>query len=166
MDKKKGKNQKLKEIPIQGGVRLLNMDTGEIYNNATIAIKDCEVDVNFHKVWIRDLLAIFGEIGNSKVQTLTYLLNNTNPITNEFGGTIREIVEATGISIKTVQATINLVVEKGLFKKVRTATYMLNPDIVMKGNSNKHKALLIIYRTTGEIGSTPSADPAQAVELE
>lgn len=143
---KKSKQPKLKEIAIKSGIRLVNPDTGEVFENATMTIKDVEQDTNFHKVWLPDLLAIFGQLGNSKVQTLNYLLEKTNPITNEFGGTIKEISTAINISEKTVAQTLNLVVTKGIFVKVRTATYMLNPDVVMKGNSAKHKALLIIYR--------------------
>jgi DNA-binding IclR family transcriptional regulator len=90
-------------------------------------------------------MKILTNMGGSKMKALTYILENINPHNNEFAGTLREIVEATGLSQTTIQETIKLLLLHEFFIKIRPSNYMVNPNCLMKGNSRKHRNLLLRY---------------------
>lgn len=123
----------------------VNSSTGEVRLFAVVD-KEVYADVNFFKVWLLDLISVMDKIGNKKLKVLNYILENINPSTNEFGGTIREIAEKINVSTPVVNATIKMLMEVDFFRRVRSGTYQVNPEILMRGRPNKRMNLMIKYK--------------------
>lgn len=144
MAKKEVKQIKSKVQTVLGSQTYLNQDTGEV-SEFTVIEKNIEKDFNFHKIWIQDVLNVLDSFGNKKILVLSYLLKIMRNEDNTFSGSYRELAEDIGVSVKTVNVVINELVESNVIKKISTATYRFNPDIIVKGRSDKRKNLLIKY---------------------
>ncbi len=147
------KNPK-KELPKLSGVkqqeqiirteRWVNPETGEV-RIFTVIDRSQTGDYGFHKVWLEDLGRIIGVLGGSRVKVFSYILNNINPVSNQFGGTIREVSEILGIDKTSVQSTITTLVEHGFMKRVRTGTYQISASVLVKGSHEKRAGLMLTY---------------------
>jgi len=104
-------------------------------------------DNNFHKVWLEDYAKIMAELGGAKITVFSHIVKNINPISNEFGGTNREIAEDTGVSLSIVNQTIQDLIRMGFMNKKRVACYVINPNILLKGTHGKRMGLLRIYQS-------------------
>lgn len=122
----------------------VNQETGEVQTFAVVS-RDKTGDHGFHKVWLQDLAKILGLLGGSKVAVFNHILSNINAISNEFGGTNREIAEATDVNKETVNQTIKILIEAGFLKKVRTGTYMVNSKMMVQGGHDKRVGLMLKY---------------------
>lgn len=142
--KKEIKAVKSKVQTFVGTQRYINPDTGEVVD-FTVIEKNIEKDFNFHKIWLQDVLNVLDSFGNKKILVLSYLLKIMRNEDNTFNGTYREIASAIDVSVKTVNVVFNELIESNVIKKVSSATYRFNPDIVVKGKSEKRKNLLIRY---------------------
>jgi DNA-binding transcriptional regulator YhcF (GntR family) len=87
------------------------------------------------------------ELGGAKITVFSHIVKNINPISNEFGGTNREIAEDTGVSLSIVNQTIQDLIRMGFMNKKRVACYVINPNILLKGTHGKRMGLLRIYQS-------------------
>ena len=147
----KKKNQQLPKLSgvkqqeqIVSTQRWVNPDTGE-ERVFTVIDRSQMGDYGFHKVWLEDLGRIIGVLGGAKVKVFSYILNNINPVSNQFGGTIREISELLEIDKDTVQSTITTLVQQGFMKRVRIGTYQISANVLVKGNHEKRAGLMLTY---------------------
>ena len=138
------KSVKTKVQTFVGTQEYINPSTGEVMEFMVID-KNIERDFNFHKIWLQDVLNVLDSFGNKKILVLTYLLKIMRNEDNTFSGTYREIAKGIDVSVKTVNIVFNELLESNIIKKVSTATYRFNPDIIVKGKSEKRKNLLIRY---------------------
>ena len=138
------KTRKIKKQKIIGKENFINQETGEIIECVVIE-KNVENDFNFHKVWLEDLIGILEIIGTKKLVIVKWILNNFNDKDNIVFFTQRKLVKELGISIKTINETIKLLLENNFMKKIQNGVYMINPDILVKGKTGKRMNLLIQY---------------------
>jgi hypothetical protein len=124
--------------------RWVNQETGE-ERVFTVIDRSQMGDYGFHKVWLEDLGRIIGLLGGGKVKVFNYVLNNLNPISNQFGGTIREVSELLGIDKVTVQSTFTILIKEGFMKRVRNGTYQVSARMLVKGNHEKRAGLMLTY---------------------
>lgn len=143
-NKKIVKSAKTKVQTFVGTQQYVNPETGEVMDFMVID-KNIEKDFNFHKIWLQDVLNVLDSFGNKKILVLTYLLKVMRNEDNTFNGTYREIAKAIDVSVRTVNIVFTELLESNIVKKVSTATYRFNPDIIVKGKSEKRKNLLIRY---------------------
>lgn len=129
-----------------GTVKYLNTVTNQIEEFSVID-KNITTDMNFHKIWLQDVLNILDSFGNKKILVITYLLKIMRNEDNTFSGSLREISEQCQISLPTVNLVVKELIETNIIKKIALGTYQFNPDIIVKGSSNKRKNLLIRYNT-------------------
>lgn len=122
----------------------VNKETGEVREFAVID-KEVQNDYGFHKVWLEDLAMVLGVIGGQKLKVFSWLLQHINPVTNEIGFTQEELARETGTNQRTVLETVKSLVAARFMKKIRIACYKVNPKMLIKGNSNKRGAMMIIY---------------------
>ncbi len=127
-----------------GNIQLYNPNTNQLEDFAVID-KNIEQDYNFHKIWLQDVLNVLDSFGNKKILVLSYLLKIMRNEDNTFSGTYREIAGSIDVSVKTVNVVFSELIESNIIKKISTATYRFNPDIIVKGKSAKRKNLLIRY---------------------
>lgn len=148
------KKQQKQRLPKLSGVkqqeqivstqRWVNQETGEERVFTVIGRSEMG-DYGFHKVWLEDLSRIIGVLGGSRIKVFSYILNNLNPISNQFGGTIREVSEILGIDKTSVQSTVTTLIEQGFMKRVRNGTYQISSNVLVKGNHEKRAGLMLTY---------------------
>lgn len=141
-----------KKVKVQGGVKYVNQETGQVEDFQVIQMEDR--DFNFHKLWLGHIITSLDMIGNEKIKVLTYMLESANQ-DNVILGTQRGIAQAVGVSVPTVNATIKSLLESNLIKMLQQGVYVLNPDIIFKGGHNKRMNVLLQYTSTG------SAEPVE-----
>ena len=113
-----------------------------------IDIVSRQFDAMDKKGWRRaiigDLMEVLEQIGNKKIKVMEYLIDNMNT-NNEINLSQREIVEATGISIQTVNETFKALTAANFLKKINRR-YVLNTQIISAfGSGDKNRMLCIEY---------------------
>ena len=144
------KNNKLIKVKTQMAVsnrKYLNEATGEV-EDFTVITKNVNADFNFHKIWLQDLLNVLDSFGSKKIKVMTYLLGKMRNEDNSVSVTYRSVADETGISYATVAATMKEMNDSNVLKKINSGTYQFNPDIIIKGNSNKRQRLLVEYNVS------------------
>ncbi|MFF7090745.1 MULTISPECIES: replication/maintenance protein RepL [Actinomycetes] len=126
----------------RGKQTLLDHDTGELIEVDKIYRK--QVEGNFVKAYIKGLVMMLDVVGGGKLKVVNYLLDNLRLSDNKLVATTREIAETTGVSTKTVTETLKML-RKGNIIKRRTGVLMLNPQILLRGDDEKHKYLLVEF---------------------
>lgn len=103
-----------------------------------------ERDVNFTKVWMKNFLSQIDELANQKFKVAMYIMENTRD-DNIFIGTIRNINKKTKISIPTIHETMTILISNNFMKRVSNGVYMINADIMFKGNHGNRIRILNEY---------------------
>lgn len=142
MTKSKNKNTR-KKVKIIGTQEYINKQTGEIEEMNVVSIE--ERDANFHKLWLGNILSHIDLIGNQKAKLAFWILDNLDK-ENKLIMTQKQIAEQTGISIKTVNLTINTLINSNFLIKINISAYRINPDIIFKGGKTDRLNVLIKYQ--------------------
>jgi len=140
------KKIKKKKQYIVGRQTYINSSTGELID-CLVMEKEVHNDFNFHKVWINDLISILNLIGGKKLEVFKYLMNEMNASNNYIIATYEKIKKDTGISYQTIRNTLKVLLDTNFLRKINNGVYMVNPDVIVKGNSAKREALLVKYTT-------------------
>ncbi|MBA6432817.1 replication/maintenance protein RepL, partial [Pseudomonas aeruginosa] len=82
--------------------------------------------------------------GGKKLKIVNYILDNVHLSNNTMIATVREIAEGTNTSTKTVNTTLKILEEGNIIKR-RTGALMLNPELLMRGDDQKQKYLLLEF---------------------
>lgn len=83
-------------------------------------------------------------IGGKKLKIVNYILDNVHLSNNMLIATTREIAKVTGTSTQTVSRTLQILEEGNIIKR-RTGALMLNPELLMRGDDQKQKYLLLEF---------------------
>jgi len=126
----------------KGKEKYINKNTGEILEVDKLYRK--QIQGNFVKTYIKGLVMMLDVVGESKLKVVNFLLDNLRLSDNKLIATIREIAESTKTSPTTVTDTLKTL-EKGNVIKRRTGVIMLNPEILLHLDNNKHRHLLIEF---------------------
>jgi hypothetical protein len=138
------KKVRKKTQTIIGTQRYINADTGEILET-TVIEKEVDRDFNFHKIWLNDLMSVLNLIGGKKLDILKYLLSEMRTQDNTISVTYRQIEKELNTSQKTIAETMKILQEANFITKVQNGLYMVNPDVIVRGNGKKRDALMIKY---------------------
>lgn len=102
----------------------------------------------FWKLYMADYIqVILGSMDYKQLDVFMYISLNTQPSTNLFIGTYEKIMKDCKVSKDTVYKLIKKLIDKNFIRRKQNGVYMVNPNIVMKGNNAK-KSLLISYYDT------------------
>lgn len=99
----------------------------------------------FYKVFLADLLQMLGILESKPLDVLCYIIDNTNPSNNVFLGTYERIMRDTGISRATIAKVMTRLQQGGYLKKLQNGVYFVSPNVILKGNDNKKRTLVIQY---------------------
>lgn len=123
---------------------LTDNDTGEqiVVDQVTKRIYGSK---NFWKCYLMDFLAILGVFDNKQVDIFIYVVENTNSANNLFIGTYKKIAKDTNSSEPTISKIMKKLQANGFIKKVQNGIWLVNPNILMKGNDHKRQILLSYY---------------------
>ncbi|PGQ72769.1 MULTISPECIES: replication/maintenance protein RepL [Bacteria] len=131
---------------------LIDSETGEVIHVDQIT-KRVYGTKNFWKMYLMDFLTVLGIIDNKQLDVFIYIAENTNPSNNIFIGTYRSISEDVGVSYKTVATIMKKLQANNFIKKKQNGAYIVNPNIMMKGNDTKRQILLSYYEEDEPLNS-------------
>ena len=125
---------------------------------------------NFWKLYLMDFLTVLGIIDSKQLDIFVYIVENTNQSNNTFLGTYKKISQDTGCSSRTIAKIMTKLQENNFIKKIQNGAWLVNPNILMKGNDHKRQILLTYYESEEPINEitmsrtkrTPLPNPAPA----
>ncbi|WP_033919204.1 replication/maintenance protein RepL [Staphylococcus aureus] len=126
----------------KGSQRLIDEQTGEVIEVDKLYRK--QSSGNFVKAYIVQLVSMLDMIGGKKLKIVNYILDNVHLSNNLIVATTREIAKATNTSTQTVTRTLKILEEGNIIKR-RTGAIMLNPELLMRGDDQKQKSLLLEF---------------------
>lgn len=138
----------------------LDMETGEVIHVDQIA-KRVYGTKQFWKVYLMDFLGVLGIIDNKQLDIFIYIAENTNQSNNMFIGTYKKIAKDVGVSAPTIAKLMKKLQENSFIKKVQNGVWLVNPDILMKGNDTKRQILLSYYNSEEPINEITMARAKQ-----
>lgn len=140
---------------------LLDLETGEQMMVDQIT-KRVYGDRQFWKVYLMDFLSVLGIIDSKQVDVFIYVAENTNQANNLFIGSYAKIAKDLGVSRTTVYTIFKKLQANHFVRRVQNGVWMVNPDILMKGNGNKRQILLSYYRSEEPINEITASRTKRA----
>lgn len=125
---------------------LLDLETKEIIQVDQIT-KRIYGTKNFWKCYLMDFLSVLGIIDSKQLDVFIYIAENTNPSNNIFLGTYDKIASDVNVSRPTIAKIMKKLQSNGFIKKVQSGAWIVNPNILMRGNDTKRQILLSYYNT-------------------
>ena len=129
---------------------LLDVQTGELIWVDQIT-KRTYGTKNFWKCYLMDFLTVLGIIDSKQLDVFIYIVENTNQSTNTFLGTYTKIAKDVGVSRPTIATIMKKLQENNFVKKIQHGAWLVNPNILMKGNDTKRQILLSYYESDDPI---------------
>lgn len=102
---------------------------------------------SFWKCYLMDFLSILGVFDSRQVDVFIYIVENTNQANNVFIGTYRKIAQDLGCSLDTVSKIMRKLQANNFVKRAQNGVWLVNPNILMKGNDTKRQILLTYYQS-------------------
>jgi predicted transcriptional regulator len=130
----------------QQKLELMNTATGELIHVDQIS-KRVYGTKNFWKCYLMDFLTVLGIIDSKQLDIFIYIVENTNQGNNMFIGTYKKIAEDVGASSRTISIILKKLQDNNFIKKVQNGVWLVNPNILMKGNDTKRQILLSYYNS-------------------
>lgn len=132
---------------------LMDTKTGELMHVDQIT-KMVYGSKNFWKCYLMDFLSVLGIMDSKQVDIFIYIVENTNQSNNVFLGTYDKIAKDVGVSRPTIAKIMKKLQENNFIKRMQAGAWLVNPNILMKGNDNKRQILLSYYESEEPITST------------
>lgn len=125
---------------------LIDADTGEnvFVDQITKRVYGTK---NFWKCYLMDFLTVLGIIDSRQLDVFIYIVENTHPSTNTFIGTYKKIGKDVGVCRQTIATIMKKLQENNFIKKVQNGVWLVNPNLLMKGNDQKRQILLSYYES-------------------
>lgn len=129
---------------------MINVDNVEIIIGKTGEVVDaCRINLpdrnSWDKVWFGNVLAQCKILGNKQLTVLLWMVNNRNYSDNKVYYTQSEISELCGVRLRLLKDIIKSFCECKIITKIRNSVYMVNPAIIVRGDSKKQAYLLIEF---------------------
>lgn len=102
---------------------------------------------NFWKCYLMDFLSVLGIIDSKQLDIFIYIVENTNQTNNIFLGTYKKISQDVGCSSTTIAKIMKKLQDNNFIKRVQNGAWLVNPNILMKGNDHKRQILLNYYKS-------------------
>ncbi|MEX6186177.1 replication/maintenance protein RepL [Providencia hangzhouensis] len=137
-------NTTKKKSKIVGKKTFLDQSTGELVDMNVVQMEDA--DFNFEKIWLGHILQALDCMGSKKIKVVTWLLDNKNS-ENTIIATQRDISEQCNVSLPIVTETLKILQAGDVLKMKQNGVYMLNPNVIFKGDKNKRLNILFTYNS-------------------
>jgi len=131
-----------KKSKIIGKKTYLDQETGELVDMNVVQMED--TDCNFEKIWLGHILQALDCMGSKKIKVVSWLLDNKNA-ENTVIATQRDISEKTNVSLPIVTETLKVLQAADVVRMKQNGVYMLNPNVIFKGDKDKRLNILIRY---------------------
>lgn len=100
---------------------------------------------NFWKCYLMDFLSVLGILDSKQVDVFIYIVENTNQSNNTFIGTYKKIAKDVEVCEATISKIMKKLQQNNFIKRVQNGVWLVNPNILMKGNDQKRQILLSYY---------------------
>lgn len=147
-DTQKRRQTTKKKVKIVGTETFINANTGEVEEMNVISVE--ERDFNFHKIFMKNFIASLEMVGNQKTKLAYWIIDNLKA-GNMLPMTYRQIAENAGVSLFTVNITMGILLEADFLRKINMGCYIVNPDIVFKGEHQNRMQILNQYHNADKI---------------
>lgn len=126
--------------------QLIDVDTGEhiLVDQITKRVYGTK---NFWKCYLMDFLSVLGIIDSRQLDVFIYIVENTSQSNNIFIGTYTKISQDVGVCKQTIARILKKLQEYNFIKKIQNGVWLVNPNILMKGNDTKRQMLLSYYES-------------------
>ena len=129
---------------------LIDPETGETYPMQINALE--ERDFNFHKIWFQHFVNGLDGIANQKLRLAFWIIDNLDK-ENKLVMTQKMIAEKTGMSLQTVNRTIQALCENAgnkipFLQKIHVGAYRVNPQVIFKGSHSNRMGICFQYTKT------------------
>jgi DNA-binding Lrp family transcriptional regulator len=128
----------------------IDVETGEVIWVDQIS-KRIYGTKNFWKCYLMDFLLILGIMDSKQVDIFVYIVENTNQSNNTFIGTYKKISKDVEVSEPTIARIMRKLQDNNFIKRVQNGVWLVNPNILMKGNDTKRQILLSYYESENPI---------------
>lgn len=130
--------------------RLVDTETGEeiLVDQITKRIYGSK---SFWKVYLMDFLMVLGIIDSRQVDIFIYIVENTDQSRNIFLGTYKKISADLQVSEATIARIMKKLQEHHFIKRIQNGAWLVNPNILMRGNDQKRQILLNYYESDAPI---------------
>lgn len=118
---------------------------------------------NFWKCYLMDFLSVLGIIDNKQLDVFIFIVENTQQATNTFIGTYKHIAKNVGVSEPTIAKIMKKLQANNFVKKLQNGVWLVNPNILMKGNDTKRQILLTYYESDEPINEITFSRTKQTV---
>lgn len=129
---------------------LIDKETGEIIWVDQIT-KRTYGTKNFWKCYLMDFLTVLGIIDSKQLDVFIYIVENTQQANNTFIGTYAKIADDVGVCRQTIATIMKKLQENNFIKKIQNGVWLVNPNILMRGNDTKRQILLSYYQSDNPI---------------
>lgn len=102
---------------------------------------------NFWKCYLMDFLTVLGIVDSRQLDIFIFIIENTNQSNNIFLGTYKHISQQTGCSSRTIAKIMKKLQENNFIRKIQNGAWLVNPNILMRGNDTKRQILLSYYES-------------------
>ena len=120
-----------------GWEEVASIKTGEVSTNIKFRITD--LDINWERVWLENLLFAIGLVGDKSVEVLMFFIENRD-YENKVLATQETIVRQTGISRKTIYKVVKKLIESDVVRKLELG-FQVNPHIIFNALAAKKKGI-------------------------
>ena len=110
---------------------LMDTKTGELMHVDQIT-KMVYGSKNFWKCYLMDFLSVLGIMDSKQVDLFIYIV---------------KIAKDVGVSRPTIAKIMKKLQENNFIKRMQAGAWLVNPNILMKGNDNKRQILLSYYES-------------------
>lgn len=129
---------------------LMDTQTGELMHVDQIT-KMVYGSKNFWKCYLMDFLSVLGIIDSKQLDIFIYIVENTNQSNNVFLGTYDKIAKDVGVSRPTISKIMKKLQDNNFIRKMQSGAWLVNPNILMRGNDHKRQILLSYYESNEPI---------------
>ena len=113
---------------------------------------------HFWKCYMKDFLKVMKSLSYKQFEVFIYIIENVKPSTNLFIATPHKIEKNTKCCRQTVAKTMKILQEQDFIRKIQTGVWIINPDILIKGNGGKQERLREDYQKAGLIEKAEKKD--------
>jgi len=130
--------------------RYIDESTGEVHE-VPVMNHYGQGNKNFEMIFYGHFLEMLNDLGNKKIQVVSYIIRNRNKSENLFVGTQRDIATALGINVMTVNKALLFLQDKGVIK-MKTGVIYINADLICDGRF-KDRIMHVYNSATDELTS-------------
>lgn len=109
---------------------------------------------HFWKCYLANFLKVIEALESRHLKIFTYIIRKTKPSNNLFICTYDKMAKDLKCSKQTISETMKILQKTNFIRKKQNGIWIINPNVIMKGNDNKRHQLFTEYADARPIEKT------------